>query len=201
MGGQLLPLQFTSTGQINAIVPYDVAVSGTQQMLIQQNNAYSLPEPMTIAIAQPAVFSQNQSGQGAGIIVVVTPDQKQFLATPATPASAGDALVIYCAGLGAVSPPVPAGSAAPASTLSYTVNTTTVKVGGQPAQVPFAGLAPGFAGLYQVNAIVPSGIAPDANVPVVITVGGISSSPVTVAIEGVKLAALEHIEWLEFAVE
>jgi uncharacterized protein (TIGR03437 family) len=183
MGGELLPLQFTSTGQINAIVPYNVPVNGTQQMLIQQNNAYSLPEPMTIAIAQPAVFSQDETGQGAGIIVVVTPDQKQFLATPATPASAGDALVIYCAGLGAVSPAVPAGSAAPVSTLSNTVNTTTVKVGGQPAQVLFAGLAPGFAGLYQVNAIVPSGITPDANVPVVLTVGGISSSPVTVAIK------------------
>jgi uncharacterized protein (TIGR03437 family) len=183
MGGELLPLQFTSTGQINAIVPYNVPVNGTQQMLIQQNNAYSLPEPMTIAIAQPAVFSQDETGQGAGIIVVVTPDQEQFLATPATPASAGDALVIYCAGLGAVSPAVPAGSAAPSSTLSYTVNTTTVKVGGQPAQVLFAGLAPGFAGLYQVNAIVPTGIASAANVPVVLTVGGISSSPVTVAIK------------------
>jgi uncharacterized protein (TIGR03437 family) len=183
MGDQLLPLQFTSTGQINAIVPYDMPVNATQQLLIQQANAYSLPQSMTIGVAQPAVFTQDQSGQGAGIIVVVKPDHTQFLATPASPASAGDALVIYCAGLGAVSPMVPAGSAAPTSTLSTTVNTTTAKIGGQAAQVLFSGLAPGFAGLYQVDVLVPSGIAAAADAPVILTVGGISSPPVTVAIK------------------
>ncbi len=183
MGDQLLPLQFTSTGQINAIVPYGMPVNATQQLLIQQNNAYSLPASMTIAVAQPAIFTQDQSGQGAGIIVVVKPDQTQFLATPASPASAGDALVIYCAGLGEVSPPVAAGSAAPPSTLSSTVNATTAKIGGQSAQVLFSGLAPGFAGLYQVNVLVPVGVAAGANVPVILTVGGISSPPVTVAIK------------------
>jgi uncharacterized protein (TIGR03437 family) len=63
------------------------------------------------------------------------------------------------------------------------VNTTTVKIDSQPAQVLFSGLAPGFAGLYQVNVTVPSGITPGANAPVILTVGGISSSPVTVAIK------------------
>jgi uncharacterized protein (TIGR03437 family) len=183
MGDQLLPLQFTSTGQINAIVPYGMPVNATQQLLIQQSNAYSLPASMTIAVAQPAVFTQDQSGQGAGIIVVVKPDQTQFLATPASPASAGDALVIYCAGLGEVSPAVPAGSAAPTSSLSTTVNTTTAAIGGQPAPVLFSGLAPGFAGLYQVDVLVPPGIASAPNVPVILTVGGISSPPVTVAIK------------------
>ena len=183
MGDELLPLQFTSTGQINAIVPYDIPVNGTQPLLIQQHNAYSLPQPIPVVVAQPAIFTQNQSGEGAGIMVGVKPDQTQFLVTPATPASAGDALVIYCAGLGAVSPAIPAGSAAPTSALSHTVNTTTVKLEGQPAQVLFSGLAPGFAGLYQVNVMVPSGITPGANAPVILTVGGISSSPVTVAIK------------------
>lgn len=183
IGDQQLPLQFTSGGQINAIVPYNVPVNATQQLLIVQNNAYSVPQPLSIATAQPAVFTQNQSGQGAGIIVVVKPDQTQFLATAATPASSGDALVIYCAGLGAVSPSVATGSAAPASPLSETVNATTVTIGGQAAQVLFSGLAPGFAGLYQVNAVVPSGIASSANVPVILTVANISSPAVTVAIQ------------------
>lgn len=183
IGGELLPLQFTSNGQINAIVPYDVPDTGTQQLLIQQNAAYSLPEPLTMAAAQPAVFTQDQSGQGAGIIVVVKPDQTQFLATSATPATAGDALVIYCAGLGAVNPAIPAGSAAPASPLSTTVNTTTVMIGNQAADVFYSGLAPGFAGLYQVNVTVPSGVTPGSNVPVVLTVAGVSSPAVTVAIQ------------------
>jgi uncharacterized protein (TIGR03437 family) len=63
------------------------------------------------------------------------------------------------------------------------VNDATVTIGDQPAQVFFSGLAPEFAGLYQVNVIVPSGIAPGANVPVILTVAGVSSPPVTVAIQ------------------
>lgn len=183
LGSELLPLQFVSPGQINAVVPYDIPLNGTPQLLIQQDDAYSLPQPVAVAAAQPAMFTQNESGTGAGIFVVVKPDQTQFLATPATPAAAGDALVIYCAGLGVVTPTIAAGSAAPVSPLSKTTDTPTVTIGDQSAQVQFSGLAPGFAGLYQVNVLVPSGITPGTNVSVVLTMAGISSSPVTVPIQ------------------
>jgi uncharacterized protein (TIGR03437 family) len=59
----------------------------------------------------------------------------------------------------------------------------SVTIGAQPAQVLFAGLAPGFAGLYQVNAVVPPGITPGAKVPVILTTAGFSSAPVTVAVQ------------------
>jgi PAS domain S-box-containing protein len=104
----------------------------------------------------------------SGVIVVVKADGAQFLNTSSKPATAGDALVIYCAGLGAVNPAVPDGTAAPSSPLANTVNPVTVTVGGQSAQVFYSGLAPGFVGLYQVNVIVPSGIAAAANVPLVL---------------------------------
>jgi uncharacterized protein (TIGR03437 family) len=113
---------------------------------------------------------------------VITSAGAQFLNAPSAPATAGDALVIYCTGLGAVSPAVPAGTAAPSSTLSWTTGTVSVTLGGQPAHVLFSGLAPTYAGLYQVNAIVPAGIAPGSDVPVVLSVGGVSSPPVSVAI-------------------
>jgi hypothetical protein len=51
-----------------------------------------------------------------------------------------------------VDPPIPAGSAAP---LSKTTNPVTVTIGGQQASVFSAGLAPGFAGLYQVERLRP----------------------------------------------
>ena len=51
----------------------------------------------------------------------------------------------------------------------------TVTIGGAPAPVAYAGLAPGFVGLYQVNAQVPTGLAA-GNQPVVITMNGIQSS-------------------------
>ena len=76
-----------------------------------------------------------------------------------------------------------AGAAAPTSPLSTTVNPVSVTIGGMPAQVMFQGLAPGFAGLYQVNAVVPSGIPPASTVPVTLTVAGQTSSPVTMAVQ------------------
>jgi minor extracellular serine protease Vpr len=183
LGGENVPLAFAANGQVNAIVPYDLQVNATQQLIVQQNNTYSLPQPVLVGAAQPAVFTQNQSGMGQGVIVVLKPNGTGFETAPSAPASAGDALVIYCSGLGAVSPPVPAGTAASLTQLNRTDSPVTVTIGGQSTEVLFAGLAPGFAGLYQVNAIVPTGIAASTSVPVVLTVGGQSSVPVTVSIQ------------------
>ena len=44
----------------------------------------------------------------------------------------------------------------------------TATIGDRPATVQFAGLSPGFVGLYQVNVMVPSGLAPSSSVPLVI---------------------------------
>jgi uncharacterized protein (TIGR03437 family) len=50
----------------------------------------------------------------------------------------------------------------------------TLTVGGTTAEVSYAGLAPTFAGLYQINFTVPSGLTP-GNVPIVLTIGGVPS--------------------------
>lgn len=182
LGGQALPLQFVSPGQINALVPFGAAPNGPQALRVLQNGVYSLPYTVTVAAANPAVFTQAQSGQGAGAIVVVEASGASFLATASQPAGAGDVLEIYCSGLGAVSPAVADGAAASLTAVSNTVNAVTATIGGQPAQVLFAGLAPGYAGLYQVDAVVPPGLAAGANVPVVLSQAGYTSATVTVAL-------------------
>jgi uncharacterized protein (TIGR03437 family) len=48
--------------------------------------------------------------------------------------------------------------------------------------VTFAGLAPGLAGVYQVNAQVPAGVAANDAVPVVITQGNLQSNTATIAV-------------------
>jgi adhesin/invasin len=58
----------------------------------------------------------------------------------------------------------------------------SVTIGGVPAQVLFAGLTPGFAGLYQVNALVPAGVTPGSQVSIVITAAGQQSKTVTIAV-------------------
>jgi uncharacterized protein (TIGR03437 family) len=92
-------------------------------------------------------------------------------------------MVIYCAGLGPVSPPVAAGDKAPTNPPAMTTNQVTVAIGGKPAQVFFGGLVGGFAGLDQVNAYVPTGITPGNTVPLVVSVAGFSSAPATVAVK------------------
>jgi uncharacterized protein (TIGR03437 family) len=62
------------------------------------------------------------------------------------------------------------------------VENTTLTVGGQPATISFAGLAPGFAGLLQINATLPSGLAAGPTVPIVLTIGDASSSAQTATI-------------------
>ncbi|MDE3166009.1 MAG: SBBP repeat-containing protein [Acidobacteriota bacterium] len=81
------------------------------------------------------------------------------LVTPSNPARAGETIIIFASGLGPVKPPVSTGAAAPLSPLSMTLASHPVTIGGQDAAVTFEGLAPGFAGLYQVNVLVPT-VAP-----------------------------------------
>jgi len=183
IAGRLAPIQYASAGQLNVLIPFDLEPNSTQQVILIEGSAYSTPESLTIAPAQPAVFTQDQSGKGAGAITVVKANGDQFSADASHPASAGDTLVIYCAGLGTVAPAVATGSAAPGSPPAHVSATVTVTIGSQPAPVAFAGLTPTYAGLYQVNVTVPSGITPGPNVPVVITAAGLSSPPVTVAIK------------------
>jgi uncharacterized protein (TIGR03437 family) len=181
LGGRPLPLQFAGDGQVNAVIPYDVPPNTTQQLIVTNGPTLSVPQPVVLASAQPAVFAQ---ADGSGVVFDVKPGQTaQILVDANHPMSAGDAIVIYCAGLGAVEPPVTAGSAAPSSPPATTTNPVTVTIGGQTAQVFFGGLVGGFAGLYQVNAYVPKGITPGDAVPLVLTVAGFESAPVTVAVK------------------
>jgi uncharacterized protein (TIGR03437 family) len=57
-----------------------------------------------------------------------------------------------------------------------------VTVGGMQAQVLFAGLAPMFAQLYQVNFIVPAGV-PSGNAVILLAAGGQQSAPVTITLQ------------------
>lgn len=184
LGGEALPLQFSGANQINAVVPFDVSVNTSQQIVIQAGDALSQPVSVDIVTAVPGVFTQNQSGSGPGAILVQPAGStKTAMNTAANPAHAGDALLIFCTGLGTVTPKVTAGSVAPSSPPAKIDNDLSVTVGGHDAQVLFAGLAPGFVGLYQVNVTVPSGIAASDDVPVLMMEAGATSAPVTIALK------------------
>ena len=180
LGGIQAPLVYASDGQINAVVPFETAVNTAQQVIVASGTSYSTPQPVTVASAAPGVFVQGATSQG--LVFKVDSSGAQTLADASHPVQAGDAVVIYCTGLGQVSPSVPTGAAAPLSPLSYTVNPVTLTIGGLQANVLFSGLTPQFVGLYQINAVVPSGISPGNQVPVVVAIAQQTSQPVTVAV-------------------
>ena len=181
MGGVPLPLRYVGGNQINAQVPFGLNVNTAQQLVVQRGTTVSVPQNVIVAPAQPGIYTQDQSGSGAGVIVDTS---NNALITAGNPAKAGDIVVIYCDGLGAVNPPVATGSPAPSTEpLARTVNPVTVTIGGINAPVQFAGLSPGYPDLYQINAVVPAGVSPGGAVAVVVTVAGQISPPVTMAVQ------------------
>jgi adhesin/invasin len=183
IGGEAVPPLVVSSGQINAMLPFDLAVNTSVPVVVTRHNAVSAPQPVSIVSSQPGMFTQSANGQGAGIVVIVHADGSQVVAGSANPAKAGDVLVIYCAGLGDVTPRLSAGTPAPPSPLSKTIDPVTVTIGGVNGAVFFAGPSPGFTGLYQVNATVPSGIAASQTAPLVLSQGGRASATVTIPIQ------------------
>ncbi len=181
LAGEPVPLLFVSGGQINAVLPYTVTPNTTFQLIEQNGNRLSAPIPVSFAAADPAIFTTDQTGSGQGDIYVVNAQGAAFLADSSHPAAAGNALTIYASGLGPVTPSIEAGIAAPISPLSQAAG-VALTIGGQAAQILFAGLAPGFAGLYQVNAVVPSGVS-SGTVPVVLSVAGVAGPPATMVVQ------------------
>jgi len=180
--GVTVPLLFSSSGQVNGVVPFSLQQNVTHLLVVAKGNALSVPQPVTIASAQPAVFTVDGSGGGQGVVLGFLNGGAQVLADKTNPVSAGGYIVMYATGLGAVTPPVPDGVAGPSSPLSTVNGPISLTIGGVQATITFAGLAPGFASLYQVNAIVPA-VAPGDSVPLVITVAGQDSPPVTIAVK------------------
>lgn len=181
--GQPVALQFVSANQINGVLPFGLGADAAQQIVVQLGNAVSTPQSVSVSQAQPAVFTQNFSGSGPGTVVGVRPDGTQFLVSPEARLRPGDVAVIYCAGLGLVDQPVEAADAAPGDPLARTVKTVSVTIGGVDAPVFYSGLAPGFAGLYQINATVQEGTPSGESVPLELTVNDIQNPTVTVAVE------------------
>jgi uncharacterized protein (TIGR03437 family) len=91
----------------------------------------------------------------------------------ANPVVAGETFSLYATGLGAVTTNLPLGAAGPAYPTATTAGFPQVLLGGAPLTITFSGLAPGYVGLYQVNATVPSASQP-----------GSLTGPLTLAVDG-----------------
>jgi len=146
----------------------------------------SNPTVVPLAPFSPGLFATNQQGSGQGAILIAN---SGIVAAPSgtipgsRPAARGEFISIFCTGLGPVANQPASGAPALANPLSTTRTSPVVTIGGVPAPVVFSGLAPGFVGLYQVNAQVPITSSTGNAVPAVLTIGNIASNGVTIAVQ------------------
>ena len=103
----------------------------------------------------------------------------------AKPAGRGSVIQIFATGGGETTPSLIPGEAAPASgnPLVLTNVPPAVIIGNRTATVFFSGMAPGFVGLWQINAQVPQDVTPDSAVQMSIAIGNIRSNTVTIAVQ------------------
>ena len=166
-----MPLLYAGAGQVNALVPAGIVPNATYPLTVIRGTTQSVPVPVTVTELQPGAYTVNTSGSGAGIVTNALTGQ---LISSSNPAHAGDFLVMYATGIGALigqngETPPGDGAPAPPTTVYHTVASLTATVGGISTPVLFSGLTPTFAGLYQVNIQVPLGVTPGSAVPINLT--------------------------------
>ena len=203
-----------STGQINIVLPSELAETGTAYVQVMNAEGTSASYQLALAPDSVGLFRiADPSGPGRmnGAVLfantawkVMPLSMAQALGFPlcsavtttsvcGQPAKVGDQVQIYLTGLGEATPNgdpngkvLPTGSVAPAdgSVLYETLQTPVVTIGGIPAVVRFSGIAPGNAGQYQINVAIPSGVEAGDSVPLTVKMPDGSADTVTIAIQG-----------------
>lgn len=168
VNGIAAPVYAVSSVQISAIVPY-AAEGPAATFVVETNGTASNAVQVPLAATAPGVFSLDQNGLGDGAVL-----HADFsVVNSVNPAHAGETVLIYLTGLGAVTPPVADGDAAPATPpLAVADALVAVTVGGLPCNVLYKGLAPTLAGLYQLNVTLPANLPPGTHSLAVQTVDG-----------------------------
>jgi uncharacterized protein (TIGR03437 family) len=175
--GQAAPLIYAVAGQVSAVVPYEV--SGKQQTVVQYSYNAIVSNNVTLQVAPSAaaIFTVNASGSGPGAVL----NSDSSLNAAANPAPGGTLISVFATGGGTIMGGATDGALATgAGDQTLPVSAT---IGGVPAEVVYAGPAPGEVnGVMQVNLGVPTGMT--GAQALVITVGGVASQTgVTVAVK------------------
>jgi uncharacterized protein (TIGR03437 family) len=159
IGGQPATLFYAGTAQLNVLVPHAMSVGAPVGITVLENGVADQTATVHTASATPALFTDaGGAGQAAAL------NQDNSVNSSAQPCARGDAIVLYGTGFGP--------------------GNVVVTIGSEPATVLFAGPAPDYPGLMQVNASVPADLASTGNVAVVVSIGAASSqSGVTIAVK------------------
>ncbi len=173
-------LHFVSPGQINVQIPWELAGLNSVQLKVSIGDYSSALYSLQLATYSPNAFEFTDPGTGRRLAAAL--DSNFALVYDANKARKGQFVQIYCNGLGPVDNPQASGEPSSASPLARATTAPTVTIGGRPAEVSFAGLAPGIVGLYQINVRIPEGIASGLQ-PVVIQLGNVTGKASSLPVE------------------
>jgi uncharacterized protein (TIGR03437 family) len=178
------PIFYSFASQIGVQIPYELSGQTSASLVLTVAGQSGTPRTIFLGATAPGIFTLNQAGTGQGAILIANSD---ILVAPvgsisgriSRPAQRGEIITIFCTGLGVVSPSLSTGAQAGAN---LTPTQATVTIDGLPATVQYSGTAPGFVGLYQVNATVPNGARFANNVTVTVSLGGKISNTATISV-------------------
>ncbi|MDQ1470216.1 MAG: hypothetical protein QOJ99_1696, partial [Bryobacterales bacterium] len=164
LNGVTLTVLYGSGQQINAVMPDQVG-PGLNKLAVQSASG-SQTINVWVEPAFPAVFTIGQPGTNTAATVN---GLTGVVVSPSNPLRAGDYVALFLTGLGATEK---------RGGFDYAIVQPSVSVGGVDCPVTYAGAAPGFAGLDQINCRIPGGLGSQSGAPVVVR-SGARSSPVT----------------------
>ena len=147
------PLFMVSPGQVNIQAPF--GLTGNSATIRIDNNGIASQVTTPLAPTNPGVFAYPVANDSPVRGIVLHTDAQ--LVTTANPAYPGETVIVYLTGLGELDPPVTTGDANPIAPLAYLKDSRlSVLFGGEAAiHIWYAGGAPTYAGLYQVNVDIP----------------------------------------------
>jgi uncharacterized protein (TIGR03437 family) len=177
--GLAAPLVYVSAGQISAVVPYGVAGKESVECSVEQDGRRSKPVRVRVAEAAPGLFAYRSGDR----VFAAALNQDGSTNGPGNGAEPGSIVVFYATGEGCTEPDGVDGKVAAVSFPKPRL-AVAVKFGGVPAEILYAGAAPGMtAGVMQINARLPQGFPAGSFVPVAVSVGGaVSQGDVVVAV-------------------
>jgi uncharacterized protein (TIGR03437 family) len=192
VNGTAAPVYLVSEEQISVLIPYEIQGESFATFQVVVNGSKSNLVTVYVGNSAPGIYTLTQNGTGAGAIL--HSDYSEV--SDSSPAMPGETVLMFLTGLGAVTPQVGDGAAGSGSPLSVSVETSDIFVilddgvdFPSSADVSFAGLAPGIAGLYQVNFTMPSGGLSNGDVDIAFNTEEALNDMATIRLSGFSQSA------------
>ncbi len=166
-------LSYVGSNQVNVQIPWELQGQPTAILKVFSNGLLSFTTNISLSSYAPAFFEYADAASKQ--LEAVATDLSYQVVDSTHPIARGQYLVLYANGLGPVSTAQFSGYPASGNPVVTTMAAPSVSIGGQSAPVLFSGLAPGFAGLYQLNVKVPSNIGTGLQ-SMTLAIGGVSSA-------------------------